>query len=221
MCHTYDVTKLTSFMMSLVIANVQTLYRKHLLHHILAVVDDANSVADLAKRVNILDAISWLQLPWAGVSEECIRKCFAQCGFHQDDDEVASVELMRPTWSCWEKWHNYVAMDDAIHTTAVDDDEVTSVELTRPTWSCWETWHNYVAMDDAIHTTAVDDDEVTSVELRPAWSCWETWTMQFTLLLSTTMTGRLPWWRRPGDRHSLRRGTRVVVRRRKICQLAS
>ena len=52
-------------------------------------------------------------------------------------------------------------------------------------------WHDYVVMDDAIHTTDVDDDN------------WEA-----ALVVKAQ------------DRHSLRRGTRVVVRR-KICQHAS
>ena len=60
-----------------IIANVKTPHHEHLLHHILTAMDDANSAADSAKRVNILDTISWLHLSWAGVSEECIRKCFA------------------------------------------------------------------------------------------------------------------------------------------------
>ena len=140
--------------------------------------DDANSVADLAQCVNILDAISWLHLAWAGVSEECVCKCFAQCGFLQADDEVTSVEqTLEPDEASQVllgdvAWHDYVAMDDAIHTTDVDDnDEVTSVEQTLEPDEASQVllgdvaWHDYVAMDDAIHTTDVDDnDEVTSVE---------------------------------------------------------
>ena len=68
------------------------------------------------------------ELAWASVSEECVCKCFAQCGFCQDD-EVASVKLTVEPGKASQvllgdiAWHDYVAMDDAIHTTAVDDDD--------------------------------------------------------------------------------------------------
>ena len=50
-----------------IIANVTSLYRKRLLRHVLAEMDKANSAADLARRVGVVDAISWLHLAWAGV----------------------------------------------------------------------------------------------------------------------------------------------------------
>jgi hypothetical protein len=112
-----------------IIANVKALYRTDLSRHLLAVMDDANSAADLAKRVNIIDAISWLHTAWSSVSEECIRKCFARCGFRPDDAEVALVEpAVEPDEAIQVllgdvAWQDYVAMDDAIYTSAVYDDD--------------------------------------------------------------------------------------------------
>ena len=51
-----------------IIANVKALYRKRWLRHVLAQIDEASSASDLAKRVNILDAIAWLHLAWTGVT---------------------------------------------------------------------------------------------------------------------------------------------------------
>ena len=52
-----------------IIANVKSLYRKRLLRHVLAQMDEAESATERVKRVNVLGAISWLHSAWAVVSE--------------------------------------------------------------------------------------------------------------------------------------------------------
>ena len=116
---------------------LKSLYRKRLLRHVLAEMDEANSAADLAKRVDVLDAISWLHLAWAGVSEDCVRKCFARCGFREPGTAAAEpgTAAAEPGTAAAEPdaasqvllgtvaWQDYVAMDDAIHAAAVHDDD--------------------------------------------------------------------------------------------------
>ena len=55
---------------------------------------------------------------------QCNSHYYCRC------DEVTSVESNEASQVVLGDvaWYDYVAMDDAIHTTAVDDDEVTSVE---------------------------------------------------------------------------------------------
>ena len=56
--------------------------------------DDASSPIELAKQVNVLDAIPWLHLPWASItaiSEDRVRKCFAKCSFHPVDNAMQVV----------------------------------------------------------------------------------------------------------------------------------
>ena len=64
---------------------------KRLLRYILAQMDEASSATELAKRVNLLDAIPWLHLAWAGISKDCVRKCFTKCSFHPVDDALLVV----------------------------------------------------------------------------------------------------------------------------------
>ena len=47
--------------------------------------DQCNSASDLAKQVNVLDAILWLKAAWDSVSASTITKCFVNCGFTGGD----------------------------------------------------------------------------------------------------------------------------------------
>ena len=123
-----------------IIANIKSLYRKRLLRHVLAHMDEAESATELAKRVNVLDAISWPHSAWAGVTEDCVRKCFAKCGFHPVGDALPVEEESGPDDNRPDEqesapddntlvllgdveWNDFVGMDDAIHTTAIHDDD--------------------------------------------------------------------------------------------------
>ena len=69
-------------------------YRKLLLRNVLFRMDEAACASDLAKSVNILDAIMWLKSAWDSVKPTTIQKCFARCGFNkatcsdQEEDTV-------------------------------------------------------------------------------------------------------------------------------------
>ena len=43
--------------------------------------DDSSCALELAKSVNVLDAILWLKRAWDAVKEVTIERCFAKCGF--------------------------------------------------------------------------------------------------------------------------------------------
>ena len=72
-----------------IIAAFKAHYRKRLMRHILAEMDDARTATELSKHVDLLDAICWLHLAWASVSSDTVAKCFAMCEF---GDVVADVE---------------------------------------------------------------------------------------------------------------------------------
>jgi hypothetical protein len=55
-------------------------YRKRMLCHLLARMDEATSATDLAKSITVLDAIHWMKLAWNQVKPETIKKCFKNCG---------------------------------------------------------------------------------------------------------------------------------------------
>ena len=63
-----------------IIQAVKMVYIKKLLRHLVLSMDDANCASDLAKFVNVLDAIVWLRHAWDCSREETIVKCFSKCG---------------------------------------------------------------------------------------------------------------------------------------------
>ncbi len=56
-------------------------YTKKLVRHILFKMDEATSASDLARTVDVLDAIMWLKRAWDSVPDSTIVKCFRNCGF--------------------------------------------------------------------------------------------------------------------------------------------
>ena len=62
-------------------------YRKRLLRHVLFHMDECNQASDLAKQVNFLDSILWVNTAWASVTSETIQKCFSKCGIGAQLDE--------------------------------------------------------------------------------------------------------------------------------------
>ena len=61
-----------------IIAAFKAHYRKRLMRHILAEMDDARTATKLSKHVDLLDAICWLHLAWASVSSDTVAKCFTK-----------------------------------------------------------------------------------------------------------------------------------------------
>ncbi len=110
-----------------IIKATKSVYRKQLIRHILFRTDEVSSASEMAKCVNVVDAINWIHIAWNGVSPDTIRKCFARCGFSVDppltptppptnsEDHDTPPEdyhvLLRDI-----SWEEYVSFDDALET---------------------------------------------------------------------------------------------------------
>lgn len=64
-----------------VIQTFKLSYRKRVLKHVVARLNDASSASELAKSITIGLAIEWIGAAWQDVKAETIVKCFANCGF--------------------------------------------------------------------------------------------------------------------------------------------
>ena len=90
-------------------------YRKLLLRHVLFHMNEASGASDLAKRVNVLDAIMWLKNAWDNVKPTTIQKCFAKCGFSEavftDPDDTAIDSslsaFVEASGASWEVYANF------------------------------------------------------------------------------------------------------------------
>nr|XP_006818922.1 PREDICTED: tigger transposable element-derived protein 6-like [Saccoglossus kowalevskii] len=67
-------------------------YRKRLLRSVIAKIDTESSASEVAKSVNVLDAVHWINSSWIDTKSETITKCFHKGGFHQLDSEITDVE---------------------------------------------------------------------------------------------------------------------------------
>ena len=112
-----------------IIAALKAHYRKRLMRHVLAGMDDARTATELSKSVNMLDAIGWLHLAWASVSESTVMKCFAKCGFSSDTRDDVPEDVLQPVGFAYDEllgvvsWADYISMDDGTSTTDVASDE--------------------------------------------------------------------------------------------------
>ena len=76
-----------------IIKNFKVKYREKLLRHVIARVSNDRSASDIAKKVDILQAITWVATAWKEVSETTIKNCFAKCGIIQQVVENDASEL--------------------------------------------------------------------------------------------------------------------------------
>ena len=123
-----------------IIAAMKAHYRKRLMRHVLAEMDNARTAAELSKKVNLLDAINWVHHAWASVTESAVSKCFAKCGFATNADTVPvdggdgevpqpDGEVLQPDGEAYAEllgtvsWAAYVAMDETASTTDVTGDD--------------------------------------------------------------------------------------------------
>lgn len=75
-----------------VIRSFKLNYRKKLLRSLVAKMDNATSVYDLAKSVTVSDAVSWIKSAWNEVKPETITKCFINSGFQSSQNEDAAED---------------------------------------------------------------------------------------------------------------------------------
>ena len=74
-----------------IIQNFKVHYRKLLLRHIITMTTDHDSATDIAKTLDVLQAIRWMGTAWSKVENDTIIKCFAAAGISSTFSEVATV----------------------------------------------------------------------------------------------------------------------------------
>ena len=66
-----------------IIKNFKVHYRKSLVKHTLAQINDSSDVVNassVCKSVNVLLAICWIKQAWDAVSSDTVKNCFRKCG---------------------------------------------------------------------------------------------------------------------------------------------
>ena len=113
-----------------IIQNLKMDYRKQLLRHVLNRMDEATCPSELAKKVNILDAILWLKNAWDAVDPTTIEKCFAKCGFVDilvdtagEAEAKLSSQLGTLLTSAGMTWDEYADCDQELATSQTFEDD--------------------------------------------------------------------------------------------------
>ena len=78
-----------------IIKNFKVCYRRFLLRHVLARINESTTATDVMKSIDLLLAIKWAVEAWNCVKQETIQNSFGLCGFsvltlqkHDDDDDL-------------------------------------------------------------------------------------------------------------------------------------
>lgn len=74
-----------------IIMNFKIYYRKLLLRYIVAKIDQHSLVSDVAKNINVLQAIRRIAEAWKQVSCETLKKCFKTAGILNDGFEIVTM----------------------------------------------------------------------------------------------------------------------------------
>ena len=80
-----------------IIQSFKTKYRKKWMRYVIARINDDLTASEIAKGIDILQAITWVADSWKEVSVETIKNCFAKCGITdqigQDQDDLVDEEF--------------------------------------------------------------------------------------------------------------------------------
>lgn len=77
-----------------IIQNFKVHYRKLLLCHIITMTTDHDSAPDIAKTLDVLQAIRWMGTAWSKVKNDTIIKCFAAAGISSIFSEAATISTV-------------------------------------------------------------------------------------------------------------------------------
>ena len=109
-------------------------YIKLLLRHIVFHMDEAAYPSDLAKSLNILDAITWLKSAWDSVKPTTIQKCLARCVFNkatcsdQEEETVIDSNITAFVETCGVSWEEYQNFDhDLSMNRSIDEEWETAI----------------------------------------------------------------------------------------------
>lgn len=64
-----------------IIKNFKVKYRKRVLRHLIANMDNATSASDLGKKISVLDAIQWISSAINEIEQSTVVNCFVKSGF--------------------------------------------------------------------------------------------------------------------------------------------
>ena len=162
-------------------------YRRRIVQHLLARIDQETPASELAKQVNVLDAIMWLTASWSEVQPTTIQKCFSHCGFAV---EAPSSELDEPEFDELPAAESVLGDQTLPDYAAIDNELGTNETLS-------DDWENRIFQeargepddhDDAVDASGDECDaeectestEVGEVSGKEALSCIST-LQQFTL----------------------------------------
>ncbi|XP_066921311.1 tigger transposable element-derived protein 6-like [Clytia hemisphaerica] len=88
-----------------IIQSFKSKYRMKLMRFVIARTKEDVLASEIAKQVDVLQAIEWVAKAWEEVSTDTIKNCFRKCGFDQnsyendnekilDDDQLFSTRLL-------------------------------------------------------------------------------------------------------------------------------
>ena len=80
-----------------IIQSFKTKYRKKLMRYVMARINDDLFASEIAKDIDILQAMTWVADAWKEVSTETIKNCFAKCGItkqtSEDEDDIVDEKF--------------------------------------------------------------------------------------------------------------------------------
>ena len=121
-----------------IICDLKAKYRKHLVTHVVSLLNQQTAVSTFIKQITVLDAIKLLKSSWDKVNKSRNCNCFKKCGF----SEVRSVNGEAPDDAEFQDFFQ-------ILTIKVDAEEHLSFD------------HDVETHGEALNTTQVDWRETT------------------------------------------------------------
>ena len=81
-----------------IIQSFKTKYRKKLIRYVIARINDYLFASEIAKGIDIFQAITWVGDAWKEVSVETIKNCFAKCSIteqtsEEDENDIVDEEF--------------------------------------------------------------------------------------------------------------------------------
>jgi hypothetical protein len=119
-----------------IIQTLKTNYRAQLVNHILFHIDNCSSASELAKSVNLLDAMKWILKAWTCLTATTIQKCFRNCGFstsadcNEGDEELIALNPGSNDILQDMTLEEFANMDE--HLETVPDEVCTASDSTQP-----------------------------------------------------------------------------------------
>ena len=135
-----------------IIKHVKVIYRKKLILHVLAHMDDTSSASDISRSVNVLNALTWIAQAWDETPSDIVSKCFAHAGFTVEGSGLVDDTDLSELNSLTHVISNNCSASDFV---AIDDDLCTYETLGND----WEEVLLSKAKDDGSELDAAEDED--------------------------------------------------------------